>query len=318
MKLRAVELFCGIGGFAAAVAGGNVEVVSAFDQNDAALQVYRHNFPAHGARRLDLERVSAAELAACVAGLWWLSPPCQPYSVRGRQRDLDDPRARSLVRLLDILEVLPDGELPRHLALENVPGFARSLARERLLSVLAARGFEVRERTLCPTELGVPSRRPRYYLVASRAGLRPPEPLSPQPLRQLADYLDQRICAAPPEELRVPDAVLCRFGGGFRLLDPAAPGSYTTCFTAGYGKSLMHAGAYLRTPAGVRRFAPEEIARLLHFPAAFGFPANMTLRRRWHLVGNSLSVIAVREVLRDLPGVEVGGQAQLKSPLTFT
>ena len=37
----------------------------------------------------------AEELAAFGADLWWLSPPCQPYSVRGRGRDLDDPRART-------------------------------------------------------------------------------------------------------------------------------------------------------------------------------------------------------------------------------
>jgi site-specific DNA-cytosine methylase len=53
----------------------------------------------------------------------------------------------------------------------------------------------------------------------------------------------------------------------------------------------------------VRRFAPEEIARLLHFPEAFRFPDRMTLRKKWHLVGNSLSVAAVRKVLEAFPDV---------------
>ena len=39
MKLRALELFCGIGGFAAAVAGWNVEVVSAFGIRKAAKSI---------------------------------------------------------------------------------------------------------------------------------------------------------------------------------------------------------------------------------------------------------------------------------------
>ena len=93
------------------------------------------------------------------------------------------------------------------------------------------------------------------------------------------------------------------FGNGFRILDRSDPEAYTTCFTAGYGKSLMHSGSYLRCGTGIRRFAPQEIARLLHFPAPFRFPEAMPLRKRWHLLGNSLSVAAVREVLRALPGV---------------
>jgi site-specific DNA-cytosine methylase len=69
----------------------------------------------------------------------------------------------------------------------------------------------------------------------------------------------------------------------------------------------MHAGAYLSCGCGVRRFSPEEIARLLHFPPEFRFPEGMTLRRKWHLVGNSLSVVAVREVLKAFPGAAGNG-----------
>src|SRR5690606_24174110 len=124
----------------------------------------------------------------------------------------------------------------------NVAGFARSQARRHLLRLLAERGYETRERLLCPTELGVPMRRPRYYLTASRLPL-PLSPPFPVCRRSLIDYLD-----APPaaETLYLPPATVARFGDGLRLLDPADPAAYATCFTAGYGRSLMHAGAYLR------------------------------------------------------------------------
>lgn len=303
VRLTALELFCGIGGFAAAVAGTNVQVAAALDQSQVALGVYRLNFPGHDARQADLERIGAAELAGFDADLWWLSPPCQPYSVRGRRRDLADPRARSLVRILALLPEVPSARLPLHLALENVPGFASSQARELLVALLAQRGYQVRERMLCPTELGVPSRRPRYYLVASRTGLAPLRPVVHPPLRPLRTFLDPLLAHDPPAALTVPPGVMSRFGDGFRILDPADADAYTTCFTAGYGKSLMHAGSYLRCGTRVRRFAPEEIARLLHFPPAFRFPERVPLRKRWHLLGNSLSVAAVREVLRALPGI---------------
>jgi len=303
--LTALELFCGIGGFAAAVAGANVRVTVALDQSPVALSVYRLNFPGHEARQADLERISTADLAGCGADLWWLSPPCQPYSVRGRRRDLDDRRARSLARLLEVLPTLPLERLPRHLVLENVAGFARSQARQRLVRFLHARGYQVRERQLCPTELGVPSRRPRYFLVASRDELASARPVSPPPLMPLRDYLNPAFAGEPPDSLLLPPQQVARFSAGLRILDPADPAAYTTCFTAGYGRSLMHAGSYLHCAAGVRRFAPEEIARLLHFPPSFRFPESLPLRKRWHLLGNSLAVTAVREVLKDLPGLDL-------------
>jgi site-specific DNA-cytosine methylase len=304
-ELTALELFCGIGGFAAAVAGANVRVAAALDQSPVALSVYRLNFPGHEARQADLERISAAALADYGADLWWLSPPCQPYSVRGRQHDLDDPRARSLARILEILPDLPVERLPRHLVLENVAGFARSQAREVLVSFLTAHSYQTRERQLCPTELGVPSRRPRYYLVASQVGLVSHPLASLRRLRPLRDYLTPHMTDNPPAGLLLPPQLVANFGAGLRILDPTDPAAYTTCFTAGYGKSLMHAGSYLRCRAGVRRFAPEEIARLLHLPPAFRFPDSLPLRKRWHLLGNSLAVLAVREVIKALPGLNL-------------
>lgn len=109
---------------------------------------------------------------------------------------------------------------------------------------------------------------------------------------------------------------MARFDEGFRILDPTDPKAYTTCFTAGYGKSLMHAGSYLRCNKGVRRFSPAEIAGLLHLPLAFRFPKELPLRKRWHLLGNSLSVAAVREVLRVCSEVEPVCSAALKGYTT--
>ncbi|RMH21013.1 MAG: DNA cytosine methyltransferase, partial [Acidobacteria bacterium] len=164
---RVLELFCGIGGVAAAVAG-RAEVVAAVDVNRHALAVYRHNFD-HPVVAATLESLPAARLAAWEADLWWLSPPCQPFTRRGLGRDLDDARARSLVALIDRLARLT----PPWVALENVPGFRGSRAHALLRRTLERAGYHVAERLLCPTELGVPNRRRRFYLVA---GLEPPLP----------------------------------------------------------------------------------------------------------------------------------------------
>lgn len=306
MGMKALELFCGIGGFAATVAGSGIEIVGALDHDRAALDVYRLNFPDHCAQKRDLEKITDTELAGFEADLWWLSPPCQPYCTRGARRDLDDPRAKSLARVTDILSSLDECNLPLHIALENVEGFHRSRARARLLGLLASRGYRLLERVLCPTQLGVPSRRPRYYLTASRLPFNPTSPIHSDVTRPLGDYLEAKPSSSFLEPLILPDHLLARFGKGLRILDPGDRAAYTTCFTSGYGKSVMRAGSYLKCDEGARYFSPEEIARLLHFPSALRFPEGMTLRRRWHLLGNSLSVVAVREVLGVFKGVFPG------------
>jgi DNA (cytosine-5)-methyltransferase 1 len=306
--VRALELFCGIGGFAAAAAGSNLRVVGALDQDPMALATYRLNFPHHGARRVDLERVGGWELTGGI-DFWWLSPPCQPYCERGARRDLIDPRARSLVRIMEILASLADDRLPRHLTLENVAGFQDSQAHTRLREILVQRGYALQELLFCPTQLGVPSRRPRFYLAASQEPLSPPAPVRPLPRRPFTDYLDRRLDSEVPAALAVPTETVARFGSGFRILHPDDGDAYTTCFTSGYGRSLMAAGSYIQCPAAVRRFTPEEILRLLHFPSSFVFPEGLSLRQRWHLVGNSLSVVAVRRILALFPAIVPSGDA---------
>ena len=304
MVIRALELYCGIGGFAAAVAGTNVRVAGALDQSPPALSVYRLNFPGHGVTQANLETITSRELESFGADFWWMSPPCQPYTVRGARGDLEDPRALSFIRLMKILEQMPEEALPFHLALENVAGFGASETRKRLTETLTERGFHFQETLLCPTSLGIPMRRPRYYLAASRKRLTPFNHLPAKKMKPLTRYLDAGVGDYNFEDLKVPGEVLKTFGPGLRILTASDPSAYTTCFTSGYGRSIMHSGSYLRASGGVRRFSPGEILRLLHFPRGFRFPeGGMPLRKKWQLAGNSLSVAAVRRILGVFPGL---------------
>ncbi len=290
-RLRVLELYCGIGGCAAAL-GADAEVVAAIDIDRTALEVYRTNFP-HPAAARTIEALSAADLERWRADLWWLSPPCQPFTRRGRRRDDDDPRSASLLRLIGLLEEVP----PPYLALENVPGFEGSRTHARLLGALERLGYGVRQQLLCPTELGVPNRRRRFYLLASRRTLLATRPLRPR-MRPLRAFLD----ADPPAALWPPQQLLSRYRHAVDLVEPDDDGAVAACFTAAYGRSPVRSGSYLRTPRGPRRFSPAEILRLLGFPPEFRLGCRLPLQRAWRLVGNSLSVPAVRRVLAAMPG----------------
>jgi site-specific DNA-cytosine methylase len=290
--LRILELFCGIGGLAAAL-DGRAQVVAAVDVNTSALAVYAGNFP-HPVRAGKVESLPAPELRRWDADLWWLSPPCQPFTRRGLRRDDEDPRARPFLALLERLAEVR----PRYVALENVPGFRGSNVHARLRETLDRAGYAaVHERLLCPSELGVPNRRERYYLVASRERLEPPAAPGPAARRPLREYLD----AEADPRLCVGAELLRSYEGALDLVDAQDPSALTSCFTSAYGRSHVRSGSYLVTEDGVRRFSPREILRLLGFPASFVLPPEMPLGKAWRLAGNSLSLAPVRAALSAIP-----------------
>jgi site-specific DNA-cytosine methylase len=298
---RLVELYCGIGGGAAALAGlpesGGWRGVGAFDINAGAVAVYRHNFPGHPAEVRLVDSLPAERLAALEADLFWLSPPCQPFTRRGKERHLADPRAATLRAALRLVAACR----PPFVALENVAGFETSAARDLLVGTLEAAGYgHLQERLLCPSELGWPNRRPRYYLLAGREPLLPPA--SPRREARLADLLD----AEPEPGLGLDPGLAARYEAALDRVDPEDPGAIASCFTAAYGKSPVRSGSYLRLPGGgLRRLAPREVLRLLGFPPEFAWPPALagpaSRLAAWRLAGNSLSLPAVQAVLASLP-----------------
>jgi site-specific DNA-cytosine methylase len=297
-RLRVLELFAGIGG-CAAVLGDTAHVVAAIDIHADALAVYRGNFP-HRTICRTLESFPAKELAAFHADLWWLSPPCQPYTRKGKQRDVDDPRAAALVHLIDGLAHVR----PQHVVLENVPPFAESQSRARLIGVLEASGYRVHERIVCPSELGIPNRRRRYYVLASQVKI---EPIiaADRAAVPLSNFIDRAHDDDP--QFALDPAVAEQYLAAIDVVEADDPHAVTSCFTSAYGRSVVRSGSYLRTPRGLRRFAPSEVAALLGFPREFAWPADFSHQQKWRLLGNSLSLWAVREVLAPILSPWLGG-----------
>jgi DNA (cytosine-5)-methyltransferase 1 len=289
-SVKVLELFSGIGGCAAAVEGFG-EVVAAVDHDKAAQLTYAHNFD-HPQHTWNLAGAKAAQFAPYQEALWWMSPPCQPFTVRGKRRDLDDPRCQALVRVLSIIETLK----PPAVAMENVPSFRQSRARDRVLATLRGAGYSLREHTWCSSELGIPNFRTRYYMVAVRGELpaiAPAEPVG----RPLSAYLDP----TPAEDLFLDPELVERYRRALPVSDPSRATATTCCFTSAYGRSMVYSGSYVRDGGGIRRLAPHEIGRLLHLPQHFRFPDEISRQKAWSLVGNSVSVPVIRRLLATLP-----------------
>jgi site-specific DNA-cytosine methylase len=289
MSLGVLELFCGLGGWRYAL-GQRGRVLAAWDVDTGARAAYELN---HGARpsARELATVTVDEIAAHGADTWLLSPPCQPFCRMGNRHGLEDRRSRAFVRLMEVFEAAP----PQHFVLENVEGFLGSDAHELLVARLRRHGHHWREERLCPTRFGVPNRRPRAFVVASRrplAASTPPE-VEPEPLARFLDTVEEPALA-------LDSALLAKHLPGLDLVCPDDRRS--ACFIGGYGQRLVGSGSFLRTAGGVRRFSPAEIARLLGLPDTFRFPAGLSTERRYRLLGNSLSIPVARWVLGALAG----------------
>lgn len=274
-----VEFFAGIGGFSNAIGHLPVQVVAAFDQDAAARAVYESYFGE--VRAIDLCGLGPADPEVVAAKGWWLSPPCQPYTAKGRQLDVADARARPLLHLITRLS----DYRPTYLLLENVPPFANSQSRDLLVEALRKLDMSIREVFICPTDFGIPNRRNRYFLLASKTPLVTPPPY-PRLDAMLSDYLEP---LQTPQYLP-PDLVA--------RLDPASnivkADGVPAVFGSSYGRAIHGAGSYLDDEEGIRRFTPHEILRLLHFPSRVAFPDTLRPRAQYKLAGNSVNVAVVR------------------------
>ena len=168
--MRFVDLFCGIGGFHAALHRLGHECVFATDIDKHAAAVYEKNWGKPGGFdvHVDIRTVidDIPEMDIICAGF-----PCQPFSKSGAQEGFKDQTRGTLFH--DIC-TLAEKHKPAVLFLENVPnliehdeGNTMAVIQERLTEL----GYAHWHAILSPHKYGVPQVRTRVYIVAIRSDL---------------------------------------------------------------------------------------------------------------------------------------------------
>ncbi len=287
-QLTAIELFSGIGAFAEGCRQTGITVIAAFDQNEHANKVYKSNFGLEPCRR-NLENLQVDDLPP--ADIWWMSPPCTPFSRRGQQKDDEDHRSLALSKLI---ELIPE-RLPNFVFLENVEGFAPSKMNQRFQKTLTTSGYQFVSFNLCSSMFGVPMRRPRHFIAASRSTtLHAPNLEIFKESRTLSEFLWRNNDSA----LFLDRAELEKYRPVLNIVDPKTSDAYLICFTRGYFKCRKASGSLIQMPDGNVRFvAPDEILSLFGFSKQFQLPEELPMPVQWRLVGNSVDVRAIRTVL---------------------
>ena len=124
--MKLVEFYAGMGTMRWSLeralesdAGASVTALASIDNSEVANAVYLANYPDENASgvlmRRNIEHLSSVEtLDARFGGadVWTLSPPCQPYTRKGKRLHGDDPRAGSFARIIEARRSTEDRALP--------------------------------------------------------------------------------------------------------------------------------------------------------------------------------------------------------------
>lgn len=160
---RAVELFCGIGGFRIACDELSVRTVWANDINHLSCKIYADAFGSSGLREGDIRELHGdiPPHDLLTAGF-----PCQPFSSAGKKLGTRDPRGTLFQEIVKVLS----RHSPSYFVLENVKRLLSMEAGDHfatILSALTELEYFVEWRLLNATHFGLAQNRERVVIIGS-------------------------------------------------------------------------------------------------------------------------------------------------------
>jgi DNA (cytosine-5)-methyltransferase 1 len=167
--IRAVDLFCGVGGLTHGLAQAGIEVVAGIDIDPACKYPYEANNKAKFIEG-DVNELSSSDVAGMLGGadisMIAGCAPCQPFSTysrsgRSKKRGRTGNWSRHSEKL--VKEVQPD-----LVTMENVPQLLDHPVFEQFLENLE--GYSVEWSVVQAVRVGIPQTRKRLVLIASKLG----------------------------------------------------------------------------------------------------------------------------------------------------
>lgn len=169
----AIDLFAGVGGMSMGAVQAGVKVAFAVEQDRYAVAAYRANHPHSDVFADDIRKLGDRDLRNIPDGggptVVFGGPPCQGFSYsNSRTRTLDNASNWLFEEFLRVVKV----RHPDFVVLENVQGIAntaKGLFLHTILDRFDDLGYIVNHGILHAFQFGVPQKRSRFFLIASRA-----------------------------------------------------------------------------------------------------------------------------------------------------
>jgi len=316
----AIDCFSGCGGMSQGFKDAGFNVVGAIENDSKMVEVYKENHPVAHLWNRDIRSISAQEIMDELEflkgdlDLLGGCPPCQGFStLRTRNGKLSVADERNDL-IYEFLRLVLDLH-PKYVMLENVPALFNDKRMTDFITVLEHEGYTVKADVLNTSNYGVPQRRRRTVVVASRIstptfgkiqnqtatvrkaiGDLPPagssgDPVHDLPEKRSAVVLD-RIRLIPKDggsRSSLPNhlALDCHSStNGFKDVygrmawDSPSPTITTGCFNPSKGRFLH--------PEEDRAITIREAALLQSFPRDYIFPPELGKVKLAQMIGNAL------------------------------
>jgi len=315
-RIRAIDLFCGIGGNSWGARGAGVEIVAGFDIWPQAGEVYQTNFPEARFYPGDLSTYCHADILRVkeeTSGIDLLlaSPECTSHSLArgGKPPDLKSLRLSwNVWRFARVFR-------PRWMVIENVPAMRNWSDYPKFLQYLKREGYHLREQILDASRFGVPQSRKRLFILCDREA-EPPEVVSlcqqPVPVRSVLN-LNGAYPFSPLEKTGRARKTLERAEHAFQALGQNIP-FLMVYYSSGVQWQTLdvplrtvttHDRFALVLPDGegkhvMRMLQPDELQAAMGFSPEFSLEACPTRSGKIHLLGNAVCPPVVTAVVQTL------------------
>lgn len=302
-----IDLFCGIGGFRQAMEAVGGTCVFSSDIDKHARATYLANYGDMPAG--DIKKIAATDIPkfnVLCAGF-----PCQPYSIAGHKKGMDDERGQIFFEITRIIA----HHKPEVIFLENVARLQKhdnGSAFNIIVKSIEELGYKAYYQVLAANDFGVAQVRKRLYFVCIRNDLNVsfkfPEPIGNK--TSVEDYLDAEV----DERYFINDPGIC-------FCKPDLTEKVNTTYRVGHiggtsqGRRIYSVKGVTPTfvcqsrgPAGgmeayyvngrVRRLTPDEGKRIMGFPEDFAFP--VPEYRALEQLGNTVAVPVLKAIAREI------------------
>ena len=323
-----VELFCGCGGMSTGLLSAGMQVALGIDANKSATETYEFNHSHVGAKG-SAENVRELEPGALRERLQLRrgqplvvtgGPPCQPFSIIGKQLALEDERGDLVFEFLRLLKGLE----PDAFIFENVANFARiqdGAIAEQLDSGLKKAGYATSAGILTASDYGVAQMRKRFFILGVRGKRAPGLPAQTHGQRALIGQKSIVTCAdvlGDLPDVGTPDAR--RYWNHeptfhspamlemFKQLKPGTrdPKSHHDRLEADRPAYTLRAGFGNFSPLRPihykydRVITVRESARIQSFPDSFVWPEKTSRLQQYRQVGNAVPPLLARVLAEHL------------------
>lgn len=331
--LTFVDLFAGIGGFhlginhAAEKLGIKAECILAVDIDNKARLTYSENFKKTKILN-DIKDPIVRDTVAIDADLICAGFPCQPFSVVGKKKGVNDHRGTLFQYIVQIVrEKQPKAVLLENVRnLLNIPNGNNGSLIDFIKEGMESAGYPISIHTYKASQFGLPTRRDRVYMVGFREDVRPkelddlwwPKPTHEEPvtLSKFFQNLNKKWDAQEIDRLGWPD----RIGRTIRL------GGIGSAYKSNdwLDKHDIPADSYIRLEDNKvwvndkrtwdsylffegdqknrkpHKLTVDEARAMMGFPVDFKFPDELSFHQRMRQVGNSVAVPVIEAIVTEI------------------